>query len=377
MTTPQAGSSGCCGGQGLCGSATASCSGESTSHYVSTQRHGAPRATIREMRIAVSYYCNLRCQHCYVPETSRFAYKRLIEPHQLSIDELETFIDMLAEECGTKSISITGGEALLAVVWPRTERVMQRALNHGLKTRLITAGSGQVDVETVLRSARRSDNLLLQVSLDGITPDLVDGFRGKAGAWQHAVDTIRTIAAAGTSVLVRYTVTDDNFDQTIGCYDLVAELGASSFVVKPMFSTGTARQHKELLVTPESVAALQQQLVARSVGRRTKLKLPQPCYVAESDLPAGANVEVMYCGCGRDVAYLAPNGDIFPCTYIAGMPGLERWRLGNLRDAEFDLHSAWTASNTYREFRDAPTHCHCTAQHLANQVDDDMFACRH
>jgi len=331
-----------------------------------------PRATIREMRIALSYYCNLRCAHCYVPEDNRLQYGRLFEAHQLSIEELEDFVDLLAHEFNTKSISITGGEALLRPVWPRTERVMQRALANGLKVRLITAGSGQIDIATVLHSAQRSDNLLLQVSLDGVQPDQVDQFRGRAGAWQRAVNTIQEIADLGGAVQVRYTVTEENIAQTLECYDLVTNLGAQSFVVKPMFQSGTARAHQELLVTPESVRELQLKLIERSLRRRTKLKLPQPCYVSPDEIPIAANVEVMYCGCGQDVAYLTPAGDIYPCTYIVGIKGMERWKLGNLRDPNFDLRSAWLAPDTYSEFRSAPRQCFCTAQQLAREAEEAL-----
>lgn len=374
---------GCCGGQmSGCNSQSGGCgTGVCGSHQAERSSiygagYSGPRPTIREMRIAVSYYCNLRCEHCYVPEENRLFYGRTIEPNQLSVEELESFLDFLAQECNTKSISITGGEALLKVVWPRTERIMHRALANGLKVRLITAGSGQIPIETVLHSARRSDSLQLQVSLDGTQPDLVDHFRGQRGAWQRALDTIRAIADAGAYVLVRYTATEENFDQTIGCYDLVSELGASAFVVKPIFPTGTAREHKELLVTPESVRSLQQALVARSVGRRTKLKLPQPCFVRQDEIPHNANVEIMYCGCGRDVAYLTPNGDIYPCTYMVGIAGMDRWKLGNIRDPQFDLRTAWLDPNSFREFRDAPSHCNCTAQNLAQQAEEGI-GCAH
>jgi radical SAM protein with 4Fe4S-binding SPASM domain len=328
------------------------------------------------MRIAMSYYCNLHCEHCYVPEEDRVFYGRRIQPNQLTIEELEAFIDVLSAEFSTKSISITGGEALLRVVWPRTERVMQCALEHGLAVRLITAGSGQIDIDTVLRSARRSDRLQLQVSLDGTDSDLTDRFRGRIGAWQRAVETIRTIADAGASVLVRYTITEANIDQTEACYDLVTSLGAAAFVVKPMFPTGTARQHTDLLLTPASVQQLQQRLVMQSVKCRTKLKLPQPCYLHGEDIPHGANVEIMYCGCGRDVAYLTPSGDIYPCTYMVGMAGMERWKLGNLRDPLFDLRAMWSSPDTYQAFRDAPNSCHCTAQNIAYEAEEAV-ACAH
>ncbi|WP_344612260.1 radical SAM protein [Dactylosporangium salmoneum] len=332
------------------------------------------RAVIRELRIAVSYQCNLRCQHCYVPEEQRSQYHKLF-PDELSVEELEQTIDVMAADFGLRRISITGGEALMTPVWPRTERLLRRALRHDLKVRLITGGAGQVPVATVLAAAEHSDNLTLQVSLDGVRAESVNALRGRSYAFDRAVATIGEIAGTGTPVLVRYTVTDDNYDQTLACYDLAAELGASTFVFKPVFSAGEARRGGLTPVTPATVRELQLAAAERSVGRRTRLKLPQPCYLTAEDLPAGANVQIAYCGCGRDIAYLTPDGDVYPCTYLVGMPGMEQWRLGNLRDPEFDLARAWTAEDTYQEFRDAPQACHCTAQEIGRRSDETL-ACR-
>jgi radical SAM protein with 4Fe4S-binding SPASM domain len=324
--------------------------------------------------MAVSYQCNLRCQHCYVPEEKRERYRQYF-PDELSVEELETVIDVMAVDYGLRRISITGGEALLLPVWPRTERLLRRALANDLRVRLITGGAGQVGVPTVLAAAAGSDNLALQVSLDGVSAASVNELRGRPYAYRRAVATIAEAARYGTPVLVRYTVTEANYDQTLACYDLATELGAATFVFKPVFSSGEARRGHVTPVTPETVRSLQLAAVVRSVERRTKLKLPQPCYLSPDELPRGANVEIAHCGCGRDIAYLAPNGDIYPCTYLVGMPGMEQWRLGNLRDPEFDLAQAWIADTTYQDFRSAPRECHCTAQEIS-KGSDEILACR-
>ncbi len=76
-------------------------------------------ATIREMRIAISYQCNLRCEHCYVPVERREQYHRHF-PDQLTVEELETLLDVASARFGLREISITGGEPLITPVWPRT-----------------------------------------------------------------------------------------------------------------------------------------------------------------------------------------------------------------------------------------------------------------
>ncbi len=326
---------------------------------------------IRELRCAISYYCNLRCQHCYVPELNRVEYKDLLESSQLSVEQITGFLDQLHDEMGLESISITGGEALLRIVWPRTRQVMHHALERGIKVRLITSGSGQIPVSEVVEAAGGLPGLQLQVSLDGLDEVKVDEFRGHKGAQKKAMATIQDAVALGIPVRARYTATAANHQEVVATYDRVSELGADEFVVKPMFAAGTARENQDLSIQQEAVAAFQQALVNRSVDRATRVMLPQPCFIRFEDMPAGANAEIMYCGCGKDVAYLSTNGDVYPCTYMIGAPGAEQFRLGNVGDPHFNFAKHWGLSSTYTVFRDADLECNCTAQNL---LDDAMCA---
>ncbi|MET4118026.1 molybdenum cofactor biosynthesis enzyme MoaA [Bradyrhizobium sp. JR1.5] len=81
-----------------------------------------------QLRICVSFYCNLHCKHCYVPQEYRDEYKRRLEPSQLSV-EMPDCIDLLVDQYGLTKVSVTGGEPLLRTVFSRTEAV----LAHGKK----------------------------------------------------------------------------------------------------------------------------------------------------------------------------------------------------------------------------------------------------
>ncbi len=89
-------------------------------------------------RICVSFYCNLHCEHCYVPEEYRDQYKRRLEPSQLSIEEMTKFVDLLVGKYSLRKVSLTGGEPLLKLVFPRTAAVMAHANNRGLQVQLNT-----------------------------------------------------------------------------------------------------------------------------------------------------------------------------------------------------------------------------------------------
>lgn len=330
-----------------------------------------------QLRIAVSYYCNQRCRHCYVPELNRVEYKHRLEESQLAPAQIENFIDLLISNFRLEKISITGGETLLNIVWPRTRRVMQHALRKGLTVQLNTNGAGQVSLHEVIEAAgSHLDQLIVQVSLDGLNEKHVDEFRGFPGAMRRSMETIRQGVSGGAYVRVRYSMTEDNYQDAVACYEQVDAMGAAQFVIKPAFSAGSARDNPTIITTGNVVREIQQRLVARSVGRRMQLDLAQPVFVDPSSFPAGANVNVINCACGKTAAYLSTTGDIYPCMYLVGDPGAESMVLGNIKDPSFDFARVWNKPDTFLEFRTGPRDGNCTAQNVLARSSDELVQLR-
>lgn len=104
---------------------------------------GSLPIVFNDARICITFYCNLHCEHCYVPEEYPDQYKRRLEPSQLSIEKMIEFIDVLADRHSLKKVSLMGGEPLLKRVFPRSAAVMVHANKRGLDVQLNTGGFGQ------------------------------------------------------------------------------------------------------------------------------------------------------------------------------------------------------------------------------------------
>jgi radical SAM protein with 4Fe4S-binding SPASM domain len=338
-----------------------------TGTLVETTSTTTARRTVEHMRIAVSYYCNLHCQHCYVPELNRSKYRQLLEDSQLELDEITGFIDLCVDELGLKKVTITGGEAMLHLVWPRTKAVLQHALNRDLTVQLNTSGSGQVRVAQLVEACGdRLSQLVLHLSLDGVDEERVDVFRGRKGAMRDAMRTLLDAEQVGMAIEARFTITEDNRDDCVATYDLVSQHGARAFMAKPMFAAGVARENEALLLRKKmQVREVQMDLLRNSVGNPTRLGLPEPVYVIEDEFPAGHNAYVIKCACGDAAGYLSTNGDIYPCSYIVGAPDDKRYVLGNIRDANFV--ELWSHPDAYAEFRAAAKDQNCTAQNIVSR----------
>ena len=196
--------------------------------------------TIEKVRLAISYYCDLNCKHCYVPQNLRKHYDAIMSD-ELQLETINSTIDFLKDNYGLKKLDITGGEALLSRVWPRTQVVVGHALNQGLEVQINTTGSGDIS-PAVIRQAFGSNisHLLLHVSLDGIDPKYVDAFRGRKGAFDASIHFMKTALDEGIRVRTRLTITSENVDQVLASYQFVSSIGVTSFMCKPVNIAGNS-----------------------------------------------------------------------------------------------------------------------------------------
>lgn len=157
----------------------------------------------------VTYACPLRCVHCY-SESGRRAARQL--PH----DDMLRVADAIAS-LRPAAVALAGGEPLLV---PGLAEVAARFSRAGVMVSCYTSGwrltpadldrlTGTVDV--------------LHVSVDGATAEVNDRIRGRAGAFDHALDALELLdrraagaAADGRRALtfcVDYVVVRSNVDQ--------------------------------------------------------------------------------------------------------------------------------------------------------------------
>lgn len=318
---------------------------------------------ITKIRLAISYYCELNCRHCYVPNQLRLHYQEIMDD-ELTIEQIKRFLEYLILNYGLKKVDITGGEALLKKVWARTKSVVGFALDKGLEVQINTTGSGDISPEEIKKTfGARMDRLLLHVSLDGVDDQYVDAFRGKKGAFLSSINFMKAAIELGFRVRTRLTMTPTNVDQIIPCYQLVSKLGVHSFMCKPVNIAGSSIKNKLGTLDAMQLREIQLELLHQSVNNETTLHLPAPLAIMDKDIPPNANVEIFHCLCGKHLIYIAYNGDIFPCTYMAGVKDSNKYIIGNIKDENFNFKKEWEKEDTYLEFRKEEKHI-CTAHRL-------------
>ncbi|TFH17621.1 MAG: 12,18-didecarboxysiroheme deacetylase [Lentisphaerales bacterium] len=156
--------------------------------------------------------CNLRCVHCYSHSHDE-NYSG-----ELTYDEGCRLIEDLGD-FGVPVLLFSGGEPLMR---DSIFELIQHARNKGMRAVLSTNGTLITpDVATRLKDCGLS---YVGVSLDGLR-ETNDRFRGRQGAFDQALEGIRTCLASGIKVGLRFTMNSKNAHDIAGIFDLIEQEG--------------------------------------------------------------------------------------------------------------------------------------------------------
>jgi radical SAM protein with 4Fe4S-binding SPASM domain len=299
--------------------------------------HGRARAIdlgrLSDLYLFVTNDCNLRCTHCYVSSGD------FVPAREMNLDELKRVVDE-ARELGVQRFYVTGGEPFLI-------RGIYDLIGHiTAESDLVLLTNGMFltpkNVDRIKASKGRG-KLSFQISMDGPTAEMHNAIRGR-GAFELTVKHIPEVIAAGLDVTISTAVSAHTVDHMAEMTRLVATLGAKQHHILWMQEWGRALDHKpELLIAPERVSAVMREL--RRVGEAVGVTI---------DNEASLRVRVRgkrgrktdLCSCGWDSLAVFSDGQVYPCVWLAGAPGLE---CGSVLEQSLD--QIWRSSAVLQDIR--------------------------
>jgi pyruvate-formate lyase-activating enzyme/diadenosine tetraphosphatase ApaH/serine/threonine PP2A family protein phosphatase len=194
--------------------------------------------------IYTNFHCNLACDYCVVASAPTARHRTL------SAARVGELADEAVAE-GFTELYLTGGEPFVvpdavAIVEAASDRLPTVVLTNAM----LFTGRRRTELE---RLAGR-ENLVLQSSLDGSSPDRHDPVRG-AGSWMRALAGIVYARGLGLPVRVAMTETIHNRDDVPRLRELLAGLGISGedFAVRPLVARGFAAGHDGIAVSPATM----------------------------------------------------------------------------------------------------------------------------
>jgi len=279
----------------------------------------------------VTLKCNLRCSHCYIDAQIREA------TGELTTAEGKMLIDQIAE-VSKPILILSGGEPLLR------EDIFELARygsEKGLKVTMGTNGT-LVDDESA-RRLRDAGVRKVAISLDSISPEKHDIFRGLRGAWKATIKGIDACQRNGLDFQVNTTVTKQNFEEVDEIISFAQRLGASNFHLFFLVPTGRGEKLEDL--TPVQYEEMLRKVIKEGARRDFDVRptcAPQFMRIAKQEM---MNLEKWGRGCIAGIRYcrIYPTGDVTPCPYLPV-------KVGNIRESSFK--EIWFNSDVLNELRD-------------------------
>lgn len=182
--------------------------------------------------------CNLKCRHCYMSsDAKKYA-------NELTTAEAKQFIDDLAD-FNVPVLLFSGGEPLI-----RSDffELADYAAKKGVRPTLST--NGTLITPEVARKIKDIGVGYVGISLDGLR-EVNDKFRGKAGAFEAAMNGIKNCVAVDQRVGLRFTINHHNIQELENIFDFIEEENINRVCFYHLVYSGRGNQMMDEDVTAE------------------------------------------------------------------------------------------------------------------------------
>jgi pyrroloquinoline quinone biosynthesis protein E len=282
------------------------------------------------MLAEITHRCPLACPYCSNPvELTR---------GQLELpagDWARVFREAAA--LGVLQVHISGGE-------PGARRdlaqIVASARDAGLYVNLITSGIGITRER--LEELDRAGVDHVQLSLQGIRPDMADRISGHPGSWDKKMAFAEWVTEIGFPLTINAVVHRQNMERLPEMIDLAERLGARRIEVATVQFHGWANLNRKALMPTRAQAAFARQVVndarLRLRGRMVIDYVPADHHAVYPKACMG--------GWGSTGLNVAPDGSVLPCHAAPSIPWMS---FENVRDRS--LSEIWNLSDSFNAFR--------------------------
>lgn len=186
--------------------------------------------------IYTNYHCNLSCVYCLAESTPRASRRTL------GLDFVKRLVDE-SLDLGFEQLYFTGGEPfLLDEIYEMLAYASQRTATTVLTNAMLFNDRRLGQLAEIY-----NEHLIIQVSLDGSSPEQHDPYRG-AGSWQKTVDGIQALQEQGFRLRISTTETPANTDHLdeICAFHLSLGIPEEDHVTRPLARRGFSKEGVEV-----------------------------------------------------------------------------------------------------------------------------------
>ncbi len=276
----------------------------------------------------ITYRCNMKCKHCLNGDPTSF--------NELNLSEIMVVLNEL-KRMKVFSINFSGGEPLIR---DDIFEILQAASKQNFGLRL--SSNGLLIDNTILERLKDLDVFCLQISIDGFK-ETHDNFRGVKGAYEKAINALKTASEMGFHTTMSTMIIKDNVGELEGLLELAESLGVSSFKLNSFMPMGRGDTHQDnLKVSKNNLEKLSAIFLKKKNehGHRINMQIDAlfpwllNCNIKDDIVVRGITSSVnVKCSAGQTTLVISPEGTVFSCPFLSQFP------LGNI--LESSLYDIW------------------------------------
>ncbi len=271
--------------------------------------------------------CNLACAHCYLDAR----HLREGGSDELTTPDIKRILGEIAKTGPEAMVVLTGGEPTLR---PDLPELAQHASDLGLM--VVVGTNGMSLTPARVKTLQSSGVAGIGISVDSLTPEIHDNFRGLKGAWARTMAGIDACKAAGMPFQIHFSATNETAGEIDDMVDFARNSGAMVLNVFFMVCTGRGEKYS-------GISAAKYDTVLRKVAHAAKaekrLMVRAKCaphfkrIAIEMDpnwpITAAHGYDAGGCIAATRYARITPQGDVTPCPYMDNSAG-------SLKDKSFE-----------------------------------------
>jgi radical SAM protein with 4Fe4S-binding SPASM domain len=273
---------------------------------------------------------------------------------ELNLQEAMQAIDEMVD-LGTEALIFSGGEPLL-----RKEFILSLAeycVDVGIIPAILT--NGLLINHKVAWELKDAGIMAVGLPIDSVDPASHDKLRNMAGAFEKAVNAIKTCLDVDLEVVITTMALKNTFEEIPKRIDFIANLGADQVAVYDLIPVGRGRDIMDQAMSQEQRVSLirylqrvqedTEMVFTMSGGQPLYPEIVSTMHKLNGTKPKNLLLKEFWIhnpvGCHAGILYfsLRPDGDVFPCTFLPV-------KVGNIRDQS--LTDIWRNSRVLNELRE-------------------------
>ncbi len=257
--------------------------------------------------LGITNYCNLNCRHCW-PGSGPDNPASLV-PKDKVARVIEGFSAL-----GAQKFTITGGEPLTHPDWIDLLFFacgMPDVTEVRLQTNAILIDPSHLEVFASLKDK----GLIIQTSLEGVTPEVHDRIRGR-GTFKQTLQGLQVLIEGGLAshIYIAFTEMGHNYEQLPDLLEMIDSLGIGHLVSGTLVCDGRAKQSFDL--TPPTPRQYEKLLTRFQHDSDFRERYNRIGNIAALEW-AFAETDVTETCCTLiETPYVTGDGDLYPCTLL-------------------------------------------------------------